>query len=249
MDAEKIRELADIIRNSGNTVFFGGAGVSTESGIPDFRSADGIYQEKGHRVFSPEEMVSHSFYVTYPREFYDFYRKKLCYPDAEPNACHLALAELEHMGLLTGIVTQNIDGLHDLAGSRNVAELHGSVFRNFCVKCHTFHDIGYILMSDSVPLCVNCGGYVKPDVVLYEESLDSKVLNKAVDMIAKAEVLIVGGTSLAVYPAAGLLDYFRGRKLVLINKSATPADERADLIIREPIGEVFDEVMDLLREE
>ena len=173
MNREAIRELADILRNSRNTVFFGGAGVSTESGIPDFRSAEGIYQEKGNRVFSPEEMVSHSFYVTYPKEFFEFYREKLCYPDAEPNACHLALAELENRGLLAGVITQNIDGLHDLAGSRNVAELHGSIHRNYCEKCHTFYDLDYVLESYGVPICARFGGRVKPDVVRAGKSEES----------------------------------------------------------------------------
>jgi len=249
MNREDILKLAEILRSSTNTIFFGGAGVSTESGIPDFRSAEGIYQQKGNRVFSPEEMVSHSFYEGYPEEFFAFYREKLCYPGAEPNACHKALAELENMGLMDGVITQNIDGLHQKAGSRNVIELHGSVLRNYCEKCHTFHDLDYVLSAEGVPVCRACGGRVKPDVVLYEESLDRSMLNAAAGLLMTADTLIVGGTSLAVYPAAGLLDRFRGSKLVLINKSATPADRSADLLIRDNIGEVFAEVMKVLKEE
>jgi len=248
MNGEKIKEFAEILRSSENTVFFGGAGVSTESGIPDFRSAEGIYQEKGHRVFSPEEMVSHSFYVGYPREFFDFYREKLCYPHAEPNACHRALAELESMGRLAGVITQNIDGLHQKAGSRHVVELHGSVLRNFCERCRTFYDLSFVLESEGVPECPVCGGRVKPDVVLYEESLDSDSINEAISLLRRADTLIVGGTSLVVYPAAGLLQYFRGNRLILINRSATSADDSATLIIRENIGEVFAETMKILRE-
>ena len=238
-----ILELKRIIDESSNIVFFGGAGVSTESGIPDFRSATGLYNQDLGREVSPEEMVSHSFYVNHPKQFFEFYRDKLIYEDAEPNYCHKALAELEKQGKVKAVVTQNIDGLHQKAGSKVVWELHGSTLRNYCESCGTFYDLGKITGTDGVPTCDKCGGRVKPDVVLYEEGLDSAVIDGAVRAISEADTLIVGGTTLIVYPAAGLIHYFHGKHIVLINMSATSADSSADLVIREPIGEVFKEVM------
>ncbi|MBE5929202.1 MAG: NAD-dependent protein deacylase [Lachnospiraceae bacterium] len=243
---DKITQFADVLRESNNIVFFGGAGVSTASGIPDFRSSDGLYSKKLNKNFSPEEAVSHTFFVRYPEEFYDFYKKNLVYPDAKPNACHTALAELEQMGKLKAVVTQNIDGLHQAAGSKTVYELHGSVLRNYCMSCHTFFDADYILESESVPKCSECGGVVKPDVVLYEEGLDDYTVTSAIKAINNADTLIIGGTSLAVYPAAGLIDYFRGKHLVLINKTVTRADERADIVIHDSIDKVFTEAMKLM---
>ena len=238
MDGE-IEKLQRIIDESENLVFFGGAGVSTESGIPDFRSADGIYQQKVGREVSPEEMISHSFYVRYPDEFFAFYKDKLIYPNAEPNACHRALAKLEEKGKLKAVVTQNIDGLHQKAGSRTVYELHGSVLRNYCEHCHAVFGVDTVLQADGVPKCDKCGARIKPDVVLYEESLDEDVMENAVRAIAAADTLIIGGTSLVVYPAAGLVRYFHGKNLVLINKSVTQQDRYAELVIHAPIGEVF----------
>lgn len=240
---QEIRELTDIIRESNNIVFFGGAGVSTESNIPDFRSADGLWNEKLQINFTPEQLVSHTFFVRYPEEFFLFYKEKLVYPDAKPNAAHKALARLEEMGKVKAIVTQNIDGLHQAAGSKVVYELHGSVLRNYCMDCNAFYDERFILESEGIPVCPKCGGRVKPDVVLYEEGLDDKILRGAVSAISKADTLIIGGTSLVVYPAAGLIDYFNGKNLILINKSETSADRRADLVIHEAIGEVFTQVM------
>lgn len=240
---EKIKELADIINDSDNIVFFGGAGVSTASGVPDFRSSDGLYSKKLNRNFTPEQAVSHSFFMRYTDEFYDFYKKNLIYPEAKPNDCHIALAKLEKMGKLKAVVTQNIDGLHQAAGSVNVYELHGSVLRNYCMKCHKSYDVGHIISSDGVPRCTECGDIVKPDVVLYEEGLDNSIISGAVNAIASADVLIIGGTSLVVYPAAGFIDYFSGRKLVLINKSETRADARADLIINDDIAKVMREAV------
>ena len=242
MGAE-IQELTKIIKESNHIVFFGGAGVSTESNIPDFRSSNGLWNEKLQINFTPEQLVSHSFFMQYPEEFYQFYKEKLIYPNAVPNAAHLALAKLEEMGKVKAIVTQNIDGLHQAAGSKNVFELHGSVLRNYCMDCHAFYDVEYVYQAEGIPICKKCGGRIKPDVVLYEEGLDNRVLQAAVNAIASADTLIIGGTSLVVYPAAGLIDYFRGKNLVLINKSTTAADRRADLIIRESIGKVFQEVM------
>lgn len=239
----EIEQLKKIIDESNNIVFFGGAGVSTESGIPDFRSANGLYNQDLGREVSPEEMISHSFYVKHTKDFYDFYKDKLIYKEAKPNACHKALAELEKQGKVKAVVTQNIDGLHQLAGSKTVWELHGSVLRNYCERCHTFYDVDTILEADGVPHCDKCGGRIKPDVVLYEEGLDEYVINSAVEAIANADTLIVGGTTLIVYPAAGLIRYFRGKNLVLINMTATQADSAADLVIRDPIGEVFSQVM------
>ena len=241
---EKMEQLTQIMRDSNNIVFFGGAGVSTASNIPDFRSSDGLYSKKLNRNFSPEQAVSHSFFMEYPEEFYDFYKKNLVYPDAKPNDCHLALAKLEQMGKLKAVVTQNIDGLHQAAGSKVVYELHGSVLRNYCRKCHSFYDAEYIMKAEGIPVCEKCGGIVKPDVVLYEEGLDEKTVEGAIAAIAKADTLIIGGTSLVVYPAAGLIDYFHGKYLVLINKTSTPADRRADLIIGDDIAKVMREAVD-----
>lgn len=239
-----IERLTEILRESQNIVFFGGAGISTSSGIPDFRSSNGLYSKKLNRNFTPEQAVSHSFFVRYPEEFYDFYKKNLIYPEAKPNDCHIALAKLEKMGKLKAVVTQNIDGLHQAAGSKKVYELHGSVLRNYCMKCHAFYDVNYVLQSDGIPKCEKCGGVVKPDVVLYEEGLDEQIISGAVHAISKADTLIIGGTSLVVYPAAGLIDYFTGKKLILINKSTTSADNKADLLINDDIAKVMQEVVE-----
>ena len=220
----------------GGMVFFGGAGVSTESKIPDFRSTDGLYNQQ--YAYPPETILSHTFYMRRPEEFYRFYRNKMLFPDAEPNRAHKALAKLEQEGRLRAVITQNIDGLHQKAGSREVLELHGSVLRNYCTKCGKFYGLEAVLESEGVPRCT-CGGVIKPDVVLYEEGLDQHTLQKAVYYISNADVLIIGGTSLTVYPAAGLIDYYGGKKLVLINKSVTPMDSRADLVISGPIGEIL----------
>lgn len=225
--------LQQMIDGSERIVFFGGAGVSTESGIPDFRSVDGLYRQK--YPYPPEVMISHSFFMEHPAEFFDFYRARMLCLDAKPNAAHQKLAELERAGKLCAVITQNIDGLHSLAGSRQVLELHGSVHRNYCMSCRKAYDARFILESAGVPRC-RCGGIVKPDVVLYEESLNSHLLERAVQYIGQADMLIVGGTSLVVYPAAGLIDYYRGKRLVLINRDPTPADGRADLLIHEKIG-------------
>ena len=238
-----IEKLSKILKESNNIVFFGGAGISTESNIPDFRSSNGLFNEKLNITFTPEQLVSHSFYIRYPEEFFNFYKSKLIYPEAKPNAGHLALAKLEEMGKLKAIVTQNIDGLHQVAGSKNVFELHGSVHRNYCIKCHAFYDVKFILEAKGVPTCTKCGGTVKPDVVLYEEGLDDNVIRGAVDAISKADTLIIGGTSLVVYPAAGLINYFKGKNLVLINKSSTSADSKADLVINDSIGKVLSEAL------
>ena len=241
MYESEVEKLQSIIDDSERIVFFGGAGVSTESNIPDFRSADGLYQQK--YKYSPEQIVSHSFFMHNPEGFYEFYKKKMMFLDAKPNAAHLKLAELEEAGKLTAVITQNIDGLHQAAGSRRVLELHGSVLRNYCRKCGKGFDAEYILKSSTItPHCDACGGEIKPDVVLYEEGLDQRTLEDAVFYISHADMLIVGGTSLAVYPAAGLIDYYRGNKLVLINKSTTPMDARADLLIQAGLGEVFGKI-------
>lgn len=237
-DKEKLRRW---IEESDNIVFFGGAGVSTESGIPDFRSVDGLYHQQYD--YPPETIISHSFYRRNPEEFYRFYKNKMLFPDAKPNAAHLALAKLEEQGKLRAVITQNIDGLHQAAGSREVMELHGSVHRNYCTRCGQFYSLADILAMDGVPRC-SCGGIIKPDVVLYEEGLDQGILQKSVSYISHAEMLIIGGTSLTVYPAAGLINYYQGNKLVLINKSVTPMDSRADLVISGKIGEIFAEVTD-----
>lgn len=243
-----VQKLTDILRNSQKIVFFGGAGVSTASGIPDFRSADGLWNQKYKRNLSPEEMVSRSFFERDPEDFFAFYKDKLIYPEARPNACHYALAKLEKMGKLRAVVTQNIDGLHQMAGSSKVFELHGSVLRNFCTRCHSFYNVDFILKSEGVPRCPKCGGVVKPDVVLYEEMLDEDVIDGAVKAIAGADTLIIGGTSLIVYPAAGFVRYFRGNKLVVINKSSTQADEYADLVIHEDIASVMDQAVKALED-
>lgn len=233
---QKIRLLKDWARESSNIVFFGGAGVSTESGIPDFRSTDGIYHQQYD--YPPEEILSHTFFLRNPGEFFRFYRSKMLCLDAKPNAAHRKLAQWEQEGKLKAIVTQNIDGLHQAAGSKKVFELHGSVLRNTCMRCGRFYDAQSILRSEGVPHC-DCGGIIKPDVVLYEEGLDQRTLQGAVDVIADADMLIVGGTSLAVYPAAGLVDFYAGNRLVLINRDETPLDGRADLVLHGKIGEIM----------
>ena len=235
--SERVDLLEQWIKESDNVVFFGGAGVSTESGIPDFRSVDGLYNQQYD--YPPETIISHSFYRKNPEEFYRFYKNKMLFPDAQPNAAHKALTKLEQQGKVRAVITQNIDGLHQAAGSKEVLELHGSVHRNYCTRCGKFFGLSDILGMNDVPRC-ECGGIIKPDVVLYEEGLDQETLQKAVRYIQNAEILIIGGTSLTVYPAAGLIDYYRGKKRVLINKTATPMDERADLVISAPIGEVFE---------
>ncbi len=235
-----INELKSIVQKYDNIVFFGGAGVSTESGIPDFRSVDGLYNQQYD--YPPETILSHTFYRKNPAEFYRFYRNKMLFTEAKPNAAHLKLAELEQKGKVRAVITQNIDGLHQAAGSRVVLELHGSVLRNYCEGCGQFHDMEYILRSEGIPACQKCGGPIKPDVVLYEEGLDQNTVSKAIYYIQNADVLMIGGTSLAVYPAAGLIDYFKGDKLVVINKAPTPRDSHADLLIQAPIGEVFSQI-------
>lgn len=242
----EIEKLTQILKNSNDIVFFGGAGVSTASGIPDFRSSNGLWNEKLKINFTPEQLVSHTFFMRYPEEFFKFYKDKLIYPNAKPNGCHIALAKLEEIGKLKAVVTQNIDGLHQAAGSKVVYELHGSVLRNYCMKCNAFYDEKFILESKGVPTCPKCGGKVKPDVVLYEEGLDNSIITGAVKAISEADTLIIGGTSLVVYPAAGLIDYFRGKNLVLINKSTTSADNKADLIINDDIAKVLSEAVNKL---
>ena len=238
---ERLREIID---NSDNIVFFGGAGVSTESNIPDFRSESGLYNAQQKYGCSPEEMLSHSFFVRYTDTFFDYYKNNLIYRDAQPNKAHRALARLEEEGKLKAVITQNIDGLHQKAGSRNVFELHGSVLRNYCMDCGEFYDLDYIMdetnCEGGIPKCKKCGGTVKPDVVLYEEALDDDCMMGAIRAIQQADRLIIGGTSLVVYPAAGLIRYFGGNKLVLINKQATPYDSKADLVINDSIGKVMD---------
>ena len=243
MYEKEAEQLQTIIDDSERIVFFGGAGVSTESDIPDFRSADGLYRQK--YKYSPEQIVSHSFFVQNPEGFYEFYKEKMMFLDAKPNAAHRKLAELEAAGKLTAVITQNIDGLHTAAGSKKVLELHGSVYRNHCMRCGKFYDFDYVKHSEGVPRC-ECGGMIKPDVVLYEEGLNDCTINESVRAISQAQVLIIGGTSLAVYPAAGLIDYFSGEHLVVINKSPTPRDRYADLLIKEPLGEVFCQIKVLL---
>lgn len=236
---EAIEQLKQWVKESDNIVFFGGAGVSTESGIPDFRSVDGLYNQKYD--YPPETILSHTFYMQKTKEFYDFYRDKMLCLDAKPNKAHLKLAELEKAGKLKAVITQNIDGLHQAAGSKTVYELHGSVLRNYCTKCKKFFDVQKIVDSNDVPVC-ECGGVIKPDVVLYEEGLDNATIQNSVDAIKAADILIIGGTSLAVYPAASLIDYYRGNKLVLINKSVTPRDSAADLVIHDSLGKVFEQI-------
>ena len=236
---DQIRKLKELVDSSDNIVFFGGAGVSTESGIPDFRSVDGLYHQQYR--YPLETILSHSFYTAHKTEFYDFYRAKMLAPDAQPNAAHRKLAQWEAQGKLKAVITQNIDGLHQKAGSREVLELHGSVLRNYCERCGKFYGLDAILHSTGVPKCT-CGGDIKPDVVLYEEGLDEHVMQKALDYISRADMLIIGGTSLVVYPAAGLVRYYRGNKLVVINKGVIEADLGADLVINGPIGQVLSQV-------
>lgn len=238
-----IEKLKSIIDASDNIVFFGGAGVSTESNIPDFRSSTGLYSTSDNKEYSPEYMLSHGFFKNHTDDFYEFYKTKMIYKDAKPNAAHLALAELERRGKLKAVITQNIDGLHQMAGSKIVLELHGSVLRNYCTKCHKFFNLDYILDSDSTPVCDVCNGIVKPDVVLYEEGLDNDIISSALNYIQHADVLIIGGTSLSVYPAASLVEYYRGDKLILINKSETHFDNRALLQFNDSIGEVLGSIL------
>ncbi len=241
MDNEQlIAKFKSWVQESHNIVFFGGAGVSTESGIPDFRGVDGLYNQK--YKYPPEQIISHSFYVSRPEVFFEFYKEKMLYPEAQPSTTHIKLAELEAQGKLKGVITQNIDGLHQKAGSRHVVELHGSVLRNYCERCKKFYGIDDIIASDGVPVC-ECGGRIKPDVVLYEEGLNEADIDEAIRLISEAEVLIVGGTSLGVYPAAGLIRYYKGNRLVLINKSVTPFDSEADLLIHDSLGKVFGQIM------
>ena len=247
MENRELVRLAEWIAQSDNIVFFGGAGVSTESGIPDFRSADGIYNTQRVYGRSPEELLSHSFFVAHPEEFYEYYKKNLVFREAQPNACHKALAEWEAAGKVRAVVTQNIDGLHQKAGSRKVLELHGSIRRNYCMKCGRPFGEDAVLNAPGVPRCPDCGGIIRPDVVLYEEALDGDVLEAALTAIAAADILIVGGTSLVVYPAAGLVRYYGGKKLVLMNRDKTSFDSRANLIIREPIAQSFGEIMGLVK--
>lgn len=235
----EMEKLKRIVNESNNVVFFGGAGVSTESGIPDFRSVDGLYNQKYQ--YPPEQIVSHSYYCQHTEEFYEFYKDKMIVTDAEPNAAHLRLAQLEREGHVKAVITQNIDGLHQKAGSKEVLELHGSIHRNYCERCHAFYDLDYIVNAEGVPKC-KCGGNVKPDVVLYEEGLDTETIQKAIYYISHAEVLIIGGTSLMVYPAAGMIDYFHGTCLAVINKSPTPRDHQADILIQDSIGKVFSSI-------
>lgn len=237
---KKVEQLKQMVADSNNIVFFGGAGVSTESGIPDFRSVDGLYNQK--YKYPPEVMVSHSFFRQHTEEFFEFYKNKMIALDAKPNAAHKKLAQLEQDGKVKAVITQNIDGLHYAAGSKAVLELHGSVHRNYCEQCGKFYPVEYIVESKGVPRCEACGAIVKPDVVLYEEGLDYETMQKAVQYIRNAEVLIIGGTSLAVYPAAGFIDYFRGRHLVVINMDRTAKDVHAELLIQERIGEVFEQL-------
>ena len=236
---EKVNKLKEIIDNSNNIVFFGGAGVSTESGIPDFRSKDGLYNQ--HYKFPPEQILSHTFFMSNTKDFYDFYRDKMNSLKYEPNITHIKLAELESKGKLKGVVTQNIDGLHQKAGSKVVYELHGSVLRNYCMDCHKFYGPEIVFENNGVPKC-ECGGVIKPDVVLYEEGLDDDTVRGAINAIRNADVLIIGGTSLTVYPASGLINYYNGNKLVLINRDVTPFDRIANLVINDSLGNVFKEL-------
>ena len=233
------KQLQEIVDECNNLVFFGGAGVSTESGIPDFRSVDGLYHMKYD--YPPETILSHTFFKRHPEEFYRFYRDKMLILDAKPNAAHRKLAQWEKEGRLKAVITQNIDGLHQKAGSKEVLELHGSIHRNYCTRCGKFFDAEYMQRAEGVPKC-ECGGIIKPDVVLYEEGLDMQVVSKAIQYISRADVLIVGGTSLVVYPAAGLIDYYNGKKLVMVNKSVTPKDAGADLLVQGSIGEIFSQI-------
>ena len=240
MDIDKLKK---IINESNNIVFFGGAGVSTASGIPDFRSANGLYSENTKTRYSPEQILSHTFFMRHSKEFFEFYKSKMIYREAMPNDAHIALAKLEEAGKLKAVITQNIDGLHQMAGSKNVLELHGSVHKNRCMKCNKFFDLDYIVNSENTPLCDVCGGIVKPEVVLYEESLDDSVMKASIDFISKADVFIIGGTSLSVYPASGLVSFYKGNKLVLINKTQTPCDNKVDLAIYGNIADVLNEAV------
>lgn len=240
MYEQEVEKLQKIIDDSNRIVFFGGAGVSTESNIPDFRSADGLYQQQ--YKYSPEQIVSHTFFLHHTEAFYEFYKDKMMFLDAKPNPAHIKLAQLEEAGKLSAVITQNIDGLHQAAGSKNVLELHGSIHRNYCRKCGKFYDAAYVKHSEGIPRC-ECGGIIKPDVVLYEEGLDSSVIQRSIQEISRADTLIIGGTSLVVYPAAGFIDYFRGRHLVVINKSATAREVGAELSIAAPIGEILDQIL------
>lgn len=236
MFEQEVKSLQEMIDDSSRIVFFGGAGVSTESDIPDFRSADGLYRQK--YKYSPEQIVSHTFFMQSTESFYEFYKEKMMFLEAKPNAAHKKLAELEAAGKLSAVITQNIDGLHQAAGSKNVLELHGSIHRNYCQRCRKFYDASYVKQSEGIPKC-SCGGTIKPDVVLYEEGLDSDVISKSIRAISEADMLIIGGTSLVVYPAAGFIDYFRGKHLAVINKSTTAREVGADLTIAAPIGEIM----------
>ena len=242
-----IDKLKEIIELNDNIVFFGGAGVSTESDIPDFRSANGVFSVKLNRHFTPEQLVSRTMFVKYPVDFFDFYKKHLVYPDAKPNRAHFYLADLEKQGKLKAVITQNIDTLHEQAGSKNVLKLHGSVDANYCTKCKSFYNLeDFLAKTEEIPSCDKCGGIIKPYVTLYEEELDMTVFNAAINFIERADVLIIGGTSLSVYPATNLLHYFRGKHLVVINKSSTPQDSTADLVINGKIGEVFSILEEML---
>lgn len=244
--SKELERLIDVIRKSRNIVFFGGAGVSTASNIPDFRSSKGLFNERLNSSYQPEELVSHTFYKNHPEEFFEYYKKRLIYPNAKPNNCHFALVKLEQMGKLKAIITQNVDGLHQKAGSKRVYELHGSVHRNYCTNCHALYDANFVIESVGIPRCIHCKGIIKPDVVLYEESLDEEVITNSVKAIADADTLIIGGTSLAVYPAAGLINYFKGSNMVLINKTITSADHIADIVFHECIDQILYEVVDKL---
>ncbi len=235
----EIATLQQMIDESRKVVFFGGAGVSTESNIPDFRSSDGLYQQK--YKYPPEQVVSHTFFVHHTEEFYEFYKECMMFLEARPNKAHLKLAQLEAAGKVTAVITQNIDGLHQMAGSKNVLELHGSIYRNHCQKCGKFYDAAYIKNAEGIPRC-ECGGTIKPDVILYEEGLDSDVISRSIRAISKADMLIIGGTSLSVYPAAGFIDYFHGKYIVVVNKSTTAKEVHASLCINEPIGKVLDQI-------
>jgi NAD-dependent deacetylase len=240
-------QLNQFLESSNNIVFFGGAGVSTESSIPDFRSNAGLYKTINNYSYNPETMLSHSFFINHTEDFFDFYKSKMIYRDAKPNAAHYALAELERLGKIKAVITQNIDGLHQLAGSKNILELHGSVHRNYCTQCKKNYSLNYILDTETlIPTCQHCGGTIRPDVTLYEESLNMEVLNSAIDYIKNADMLIVGGTSLIVYPAAGLVQYYKGNRLVLINKSITSYDKTANLVIHDSIAKVLSEAIEQL---
>ncbi len=240
---KKIALLAELIADSNNIVFLGGAGVSTESGIPDFRSGDGIYSQDSGISFRPVDIISHTFFTEHPKEFFDFYKRKLCYPNAKPNKAHMALCRLEKQGKLKATITQNIDNLHQLAGSTTTIELHGSVFRNYCMMCHEPYSLDYVISSEGIPYCSKCGGMVRPDVVLYEEHLDHQNIDRAIDFIEKTDLLIIGGTSLTVYPAATFAQFLPHDRVVIVNKSSTYLDLQAMLTIHDSIGDVMDEAI------